>query len=280
MNMPALKANQHQASTINPSFYSFINEEVLPLVDMTIARFWADFETLEGNYDETQTNTVVPISNTLLAIKVANSQWNSLVTNGSHSMIDAKTFLDEQFPLESGSHKDVKSYVVYYHHLLAFFNDGSQSGLVDPKQFVALCGHKCEPNSIVFKRNSFHVELVINKKGDIGSQDLANVQDIKIETTRTATMDFESLTPRGEHSKSAMANMKAYKMLKRILQNDHTCISKRSTSTRRTPDMVFTAPNGNDYVISGRSIELIASPIHTQHGSDNDKSFRDSIASI
>lgn len=247
-----------QISQINPSFYRFINEEVLPLVDMTVARFWADFETLDENYDNLSSSTVVPISNTLLAIKVSNSQWNSLVTNGEHSINDAKAFLDEQFPLESGSHKDVKSYVVYYHHLLAFFNDGSQSGLVNPKHFVALCGHKCEPDSIVFKRNNFHVEIAINKKGNIGVTDPAHVQDIRIETTRTATMDFESLSP----SSSAKANMKAYRMLKNILQGDQNCINGQTTSSRRTPDMVFTAPNGEDYIVSGRSIELIGNPHH------------------
>lgn len=50
----------------------------------------------------------------------------------------AKQFLDRHFPLDSGSHQEVISYVVYYQHLLAFFADGSHSGLRQAKQFVEI----------------------------------------------------------------------------------------------------------------------------------------------
>ena len=53
-------------------------------------------------------------------------------------MTYSKSFLDKVFPLEQGSHQDVSSYVIYYKHLLAFFPDGSKSGLAIPNQFVAL----------------------------------------------------------------------------------------------------------------------------------------------
>ena len=59
----------------------------------------------------------------------------------------AKLFIDRLFPLSSGSHQDVSSYVVYYQHLLAFFADGSHSGLRQPKQFVAFNGTKDFPKN-------------------------------------------------------------------------------------------------------------------------------------
>jgi malate synthase len=99
-------------------------------------------------------------------------------------MAYSKSFLDKVFPLEHGSHKDVSSYVIYYRHLLAFFPDGSKSGLKAPKQFVALSGHKNEPTSIVLKNDGFHVELIFNKNGPRGIKDIAGIDDIQVETNK------------------------------------------------------------------------------------------------
>jgi malate synthase len=95
----------------------------------------------------------------------------------------SKQFLDKVFPLSKGSHKDVRNYVVYYQHLLAFFEDGSQAGLKDSKQFVALSGHKEKPTSIVLQNNEgYHVEVIFNANGKRGSKDRAQVDDIQVET--------------------------------------------------------------------------------------------------
>ena len=77
-------------------------------------------------------------------------------TNKLDRSINAKELLDAQFPLAIGSHQDVTSYVVYYTHLLAFLKDGTQCGLQNPCQFVALTGHKSEPSSVVLKNNDTH----------------------------------------------------------------------------------------------------------------------------
>jgi len=102
-------------------------------------------------------------------------------TNKLDRSINAKELLDAQFPLATGSHQDVTSYVVYYTHLLAFLKDGTQCGLQNPCQFVALTGHKSEPSSVVLKNNDTHVEICFDRQGEIGSNDLANIEDIQIE---------------------------------------------------------------------------------------------------
>ena len=109
---------------------------------------------------------------------------NNALDQDNHScdtMAYAKQILDQYFPLSNGSHQDVCSYVIYYKQLLAFFADGSQSGLAQPRQFVALTGHKCEPSSIVLKNNGFHVEVSLDRSGDNGCHDLAGVDDVQIE---------------------------------------------------------------------------------------------------
>ena len=99
-----------------------------------------------------------------------------------HVLADyAINFLDKVFPLTTGSHKDVSSYVVYYHHLLAFFPDGTQAGLASTKQFVGLCGHKEQPEALLLKAEEQYVEITFNRKGRIGNANPANIEDIQIE---------------------------------------------------------------------------------------------------
>lgn len=94
----------------------------------------------------------------------------------------AKHFLDRHFPLSQGSHLEVMSYLVYYTHLIAFMADGSQSGLKRPRQFVALSGHKSEPSCLVLKDGKTHLAINIDRQGPLGSQDLAGVNDVLLQT--------------------------------------------------------------------------------------------------
>ena len=110
-------------------------------------------------------------------------------------MAYSKQFLDKVFPLSKGSHKDVRSYVVYYQHLLAFFEDGSQAGLKNPQQFVALSGHKEDPSSVVLKNDQgFHVEVIFNPNGKRGAKDKASIDDIQVEARSTNQDDFSLAT--------------------------------------------------------------------------------------
>lgn len=125
----------------------------------------------------------------LLGLDSFISQEISLIKEQQKAKQDAivnfsKKFLDKVFPLDHGSHGDVQSYLVYYNHLLVFFKDGSQSGLKDSKQFVALAGHKENPESILFKSGNRHVELVFNRAGEIGRFDTSHIDDVLIETTK------------------------------------------------------------------------------------------------
>ena len=101
-------------------------------------------------------------------------------TNSQDRVTNAKAFLDNQFPLANGSHQEVSSYLVYYTHMLAFMKDGSQTGLQNPCQFVALTGHKSEPTSIVLKNNDTHVEISFDHQGKMGTTDQANIEDIQV----------------------------------------------------------------------------------------------------
>jgi malate synthase len=86
-----------------------------------------------------------------------------------NSCLEPSEILDQHFALQNGSHKDVKQYLVYYCHIMAFFADGSHCGLAQPKQFVAFLGCKETPESIVLKENNVHIELVLNSRSDLAT---------------------------------------------------------------------------------------------------------------
>ncbi len=99
-----------------------------------------------------------------------------------------KAFLDQHFPLDGGSHQQVASYYVYYCNLMVCFKDGRLSGLQDPKQFVALGGHKDSPEALVFKNSSgSHLELTLGKKR--GVDGLATIEDLQLETRTTLSTE-------------------------------------------------------------------------------------------
>lgn len=97
--------------------------------------------------------------------------------------------LDQHFALQNGSHKDVKQYVVYFRHIMAFFADGSHCGLDKPKQFVAFLGCKESPESIVLKENNVHIELVLNIHNSINQDGAAARIEIPTQSTFTSTID-------------------------------------------------------------------------------------------
>jgi malate synthase len=111
---------------------------------------------------------------------VANIRWQSAFQVMDNSEAVMK-MLDERFPLDHGSHADVKEYVVYFRHIMAYFADGTHCGLAQPKQFVALCGHIESPDSIVLRENDLHVEIKFDRKGNRGCEQNAGIQDVQIE---------------------------------------------------------------------------------------------------
>lgn len=157
-------------------------------------------------------------------------------------MTYSKSFLDRVFPLENGSHKDVSSYVIYYKHLLAFFPDGSKSGLQQPKQFVALSGHKSEPTSIVLKNDGFHVELIFNKNGPRGIKDIAGIDDIQVETNK---LNFGSEI-------AANDDAQGRHWFSMIRNDDELVFGADGQQVCRCVDLpkAFTDKNGEDYPLN------------------------------
>lgn len=264
-----------------------------PMNSEAYSTFLQDIGYLEPEVDDFQVSTtnvdpeiaeiagpqlVVPVKNARFALNAANARWGSLYdalygsdvipqesglkagkrynpARGRQVIFYAKDFLDRVFPLQRGSHHHVSSYLVYYQHLLAFFPDGSECGLQDPGQCVALCGHKDNPEAILLKNNGLHVELVFDRNGSIGRDDCAHLQDIVVEAAITTIMDCEDSVA----AVDAEDKVEVYRNWLGLMRGNLTTNFEKNgvTMTRRlNRDKTYTSMEGEDYRLPGRALML------------------------
>jgi malate synthase len=243
-----------------------------------------DFSIETENVDEEITSIagpqlVVPLKNARFALNAANARWGSLYdaaygtdvitespgltitpkynTERGKKVIEyTKEFLDETFPLQEGSHKHVSAYMIYFNNLLATFPDGNTTGLQDNSQFVASNGSKSNPESIVLKNNGLHIELQFDRNGVIGSQDLAGIEDIQVESAMTTVMDCEDLVA----AVDAEDKITVYRNWLGLMEgNLKTSFEKRGKTIERRLryDRRFTSRDGEPYILHGRSLLMI-----------------------
>ena len=156
---------------------------------------------------------VVPLLNARFATNAANARWGSLYdalygsdvideadgrerggpynpTRGAAVIARAKAFLDEHFPLESGSYAEATALRVVDGRLSVEGPDGA-SALTDAAQFVAFTGDEREPEAVLLRHHGLHVEIVIDPEHPVGAGDPAHVADVLVEAALTAIMDLE-----------------------------------------------------------------------------------------
>lgn len=243
-----------------------------------------DFTIETANVDEeiaqiSGPQLVVPLKNARYALNATNARWGSLYdvlygtdvipqlpglgitrkynsARGRRVMEYTKHFLDEIFPLQEGSHRDVSTYLIYFNNLLATFPDGHSTGLKDNRQFVASNGSKNHPESIVLKNNGLHVELQIDRNGRIGSQDLAGIDDIQIESALTTILDCEDSVA----AVDIEDKITVYRNWLGLIEgNLKARFEKDGKTVVRHPkyDRRFTSRDGDPYTLHGRSLLII-----------------------
>jgi len=152
---------------------------------------------------------VVPVLNARFAANAANARWGSLYDalygtdvlpeddgmakgssynprRGAAVIARARAFLDEHFPLVSGSHADAPSYVIADGALLV-----GDVGLAAPAQLVGWRGEPEAPDGVLLVHHGLHVEIQVDRSHPIGKDDPAGVKDLLIEAAVTTIMDLE-----------------------------------------------------------------------------------------
>ena len=218
---------------------------------------------------------VVPLKNARFALNAANARWGSLydALYGSDIIVDepgqprqpgydsvrgnkviayARAFLDSAVPLASASHAEAVSYSIN-DGLVIELKDGHQTRLRDATQFAGYLGDSDAPGSVLFKHHGLHIECVINRGGNIGSEDAAGIDDIILEAALTTIMDCEDSVA----AVDAEDKIDVYKNWLGLMTNTLSAsFAKGGTTMTRTlnQDREFLDPNGAPIVLRGRSL--------------------------
>ena len=218
---------------------------------------------------------VVPLKNARFALNAANARWGSLydALYGSDIIVDepgqprqpgydsvrgnkviayARAFLDSAVPLASASHAEAVSYCIN-DGLVIELKDGHQTRLRDTTQFAGYLGDSDAPSSVLFKHHGLHIECVINRGGNIGSEDAAGIDDIILEAALTTIMDCEDSVA----AVDAEDKIDVYKNWLGLMTNTLSAsfVKGGATLTRSlNQDREFLDPNGAPIMLRGRSL--------------------------
>ena len=225
---------------------------------------------------------VVPVRNARYCLNAANARWGSLYdalygfdvisetdgaekgkgynpVRGAKVIEFAKNFLDETFPLETGSHADVTSYAIKDGKLVAKVGDG-ETTLKDNK-LVGLNGSADSPTEIILKNNGLHVIIQIDREHLIGKSDKAGVKDIVLEAAVTTIQDLEDSVA----AVDAEEKVEGYRNWLGLMKGDLSeTLEKNGKTITRTlnADRTFTDLDGNTQALHGRSVMLLRNVGH------------------
>ncbi|WP_375599944.1 malate synthase G [Devosia sp. Naph2] len=229
---------------------------------------------------------VVPVSNARYALNAANARWGSLYdalygtdvisregdlapgksynpSRGAAVVARAAQFLDETFPVTTGSHADVTAYVVAEQGGLANLVIDTKAGPAVLKDASAFVGYasKGETAEIVLRHNGLHAVLVIDKSSPIGATHAAGLADVIVEAALTTIQDCEDSVA----AVDAEDKVGVYRNWLGLMQGnlEDTFEKGGQTVTRKLKaDRTYKGVDGEELVLKGRSLLLVRNVGH------------------
>ncbi|MHA0319187.1 malate synthase G [Sphingomonas melonis] len=204
---------------------------------------------------------VVPILNARFLLNAANARWGSLYdalygtdalpgaaasgsydpARGSQVIAWAKAFLDEAVPLADGRWTDWT---------------GGTPTLADPGQWVGKAG-----DTLLFRHNGLHIEVVVDRSHPIGRDDPAGIADVVLESALTTICDLEDSVA----AVDAADKVAGYANWLGLMRGDLTAnFDKGGRTVSRTlaEDRTYTAPDGGTITLPGRSLLFVRNVGH------------------
>ncbi|WP_314913527.1 malate synthase G [Acinetobacter harbinensis] len=248
-----------------------------------------DFQISTENVDEeiallAGPQLVVPVRNARYCLNAANARWGSLYdalygfdvisdengaekgkgynpVRGEKVVAFAKNFLNETFPLVSGSHADATQYAVAHNALVVTLKDGTQTTLAHAAQFVGYNGEAAKPTEIVFKNNGLHVVVEINANSAIGKTDAAGIKDLVLEAAVTTIQDLEDSIAAVDAEEKVEGYRNWLGLMRGTLQES---IEKNGKTVTRelNKDRTYQNLAGSETSIHGRSLMLLRNVGH------------------
>jgi len=205
---------------------------------------------------------VVPSLNDRFVLNAANARWGSLYDafygtdaldappakpggydpqRGAAVIKAAKAFLDEAFPLSTGSWTDYT---------------GGEPALADPSQLVGRNGQ-----SLLLKHNGLHAEVVIDPAHPIGKDDPAHIADVLMEAALTTIIDMEDSVA----AVDAEDKVLAYSNWLGLMRGDLDASFEKGGKTierKANPDRDYLDLDGSAFTLPGRSLMFVRNVGH------------------
>lgn len=227
---------------------------------------------------------VVPVTNARYALNAANARWGSLYdalygtdalptdggaditadynpVRGDRVIAFGRRFLDDNLPLDHGSHADSTAYWLNDGALQVSLNDGSTATLANPAQLKGYCGEPSSPSALVFEHNHLHFELQIDRTSGVGQQDPAGINKMLLESALTAIIDCEDSVAAVDAEDKTLV----YRNWLGLIKGTLTATLKkggREVSRSLHPDRIYTAPDGETVALKGRSLMFVRNVGH------------------
>ncbi|MEM8498815.1 MAG: malate synthase G [Pseudomonadota bacterium] len=226
---------------------------------------------------------VVPISNARFSLNAANARWGSLYdalygtdviseaggaektagynpVRGDNVIQYARAFLDQHFPLQTGSHADATQYGVEGGKLLV--KQGKfQTELRQPGQLLGTQSEGGVLTAILLKNNNLHVEIQVDPTSPIGKTDAAGVKDLLVESAISTIQDCEDSVAAVDAEDKVGVYRNWLGLMRGTLQETFRKNGKDLTRSLN-PDREYTALDGSEFSLPGRSLLLIRNVGH------------------
>ncbi|MBV9748630.1 MAG: malate synthase G [Acetobacteraceae bacterium] len=227
---------------------------------------------------------VVPVLNARYALNAANARWGSLYdalygtdaipeeggaergrdynpARGARVIARGRELLDQIAPLAAGSHRDSTAYQVQNGRLVVHLSDDSETDLTDPAAFVGYRGDPAAPSEILLRHHGLHAAIVFGRDHPVGQSDPAGIADLLIESALTTIMDAEDSVA----AVDAADKVAVYRNWLGLMQGTLTASLEkggRAFERRLNKDRHYTAPDGGELVLPGRSLMLVRNVGH------------------
>jgi malate synthase len=226
---------------------------------------------------------VVPVSNARYALNAANARWGSLYdalygtdvlpetdgaqrgagynpVRGARVVAYGRAFLDQNFPLQQGSHAEAKAYRLDAGRLQVVTVAGA-SGLRSEAALIGYRGSAEAPTSVLLRHHGLHVEIQIDRTHPVGRADAAGVSDLLLESALSTIQDLEDSVAAVDAEDKIVAYRNWLGLMRGTLEAQFPkaggLLTRRLNADRR-----YTGADGGELVLPGRSLMLVRNVGH------------------